>query len=292
MTKSVRKRLHRARAGTLLQADPNARMHHDQGREGVNFLVCGGMKFAVAFVYPSRANKFTWLQTGQLVQPNASRQMARVQRRFSSRASGGLVLVRIKPEECVAIKLFEHIAGMALANRGLVAEAVELRHVRAGETLFSQDEAHPYVYVVRQGLLKLTYLNRQGEEWIKSLVAEGQFFASLSALRSGQASFSVSAIEACVLERLPFTLLEQMADRDLSWSRMVRHALMIFAERKERRERQFLTMTAEARYRLLLDEEPHLVARVPQKDLASHLGVTPVGLSRIARRVRESGHAT
>jgi CRP-like cAMP-binding protein len=201
---------------------------------------------------------------------------------------GRLVLARIKPEDCIALNLFERIAGQVLAERAFLVEAVELRHVRAGDPLFSQDEAHPYIYVVRQGLVKLTYLNAHGEEWIKSLVAEGQFFASLSALRSGQTSFSVSAIEACVLERLPFTLLEQLADRDLAWSRMVRHAVMIFAERKERRERQFLTMTAEARYRLLLDEEPHLATRVPQKDLASHLGVTPVGLSRIARRVRDS----
>lgn len=193
---------------------------------------------------------------------------------------------RVKSGECAAIDLFERIAGQVLAERDLLIGAIELRHVRAGETLFSQDDAHPFIYVVRQGLLKFTYLDEQGIEWTKSIVAEGQFFASLAALRSGQASFSVNAIETSVLERLPYGTLEQLADRDLGWSRMVRHALMFFAERKERRERQFLTMSAEARYRLLLDEEPHLAARTPQKDLAAYLGITPVGLSRIAKRVR------
>lgn len=190
------------------------------------------------------------------------------------------------PEDCMAIGLFETIAGERLAERDLLMNAIELRQLQAGDTLFSQDEAHPFIYVVRQGLLKLTYLNEHGNEWTKSLVAERQFFASLAALRSGKASFSVCAIEGCVLERMPFRVVEQLADRDLAWSRVVRHALMIFAERKERRERQFLTMSAEARYRLLLQEEPHLAGRVPQKELASYLGVTPVGLSRIARRVR------
>jgi CRP-like cAMP-binding protein len=192
----------------------------------------------------------------------------------------------VKPEDCRAIILFESIAGNGLVERDLLLNAIELRKLNAGETLFSQDEAHPFLYVVRQGLLKLTYLNEHGDEWTKSLVAEGQFFASLSALRSGLTSFSACAIEASLLERIPFRLIEQLADRDLAWSRMVRNALMIFAERKERRERQFLTMSAEARYRLLLEEEPHLAARVPQKDLASYLGVTPVGLSRISRRIR------
>lgn len=194
--------------------------------------------------------------------------------------------MRVKPKDCRAISLFENIAGDVLAERDLLLNAIELRKLNAGETLFSQDEAHPFLYVVRQGLLKLTYLNEHGDEWTKSLVAEGQFFASLSALRSGLTSFSVCAIEASLLERVPFRLVEQLADRDLAWSRMVRNALMIFAERKERRERQFLTMSAEARYRLLREEEPHLAARVPQKDLASYLGVTPVGLSRISRRIR------
>lgn len=194
--------------------------------------------------------------------------------------------MRMKPEDCRAISLFERIAGETLVERDLLVTAIELRTLHAGATLFSQDEAHPFLYVVRQGLLKLTYLNGHGDEWTKSLVAEGQFFASLSALRSGLTSFSVCAIEPCLLERIPFRLIEQLADRDLAWSRMARNALMIFAERKERRERLFLTMSAEARYRLLLEEEPQLAARVPQKDLASYLGVTPVGLSRIARRVR------
>lgn len=201
-------------------------------------------------------------------------------------------MVRVKPEDCVAIDLFERIAGQTLAEREVVIEAVELRHVRGGETLFSLGDAHPFIYVVRQGVVKLSYLNEHGEEWIKSLVADGQFFASLAALRSGQASFSASAIGACVLERIPFRTLEQLADRDLAWSRMVRNALMIFAERKEHRERQFLTMTAEARYRLLLAEAPHLAARTPQKDLSSYLGITPVGLSRIARRVRQGARET
>ncbi|QLF69759.1 Crp/Fnr family transcriptional regulator [Peteryoungia desertarenae] len=198
-----------------------------------------------------------------------------------------MALTRVKPEDCASLLLFEQVAGRALPERDQVIARVEHIDVAAGEVVFHQDDPHPYVYVIREGLLKFTYLNAEGEEWIKSLVADGQFFGSLSALVAGRASFSVIAIEPCRLERLPFSLLDELADRDLSWSRMLRNALIHLAERKERRERQFLTMTAEERYRLLLREEAHLLRRTPQKDLAAYLGITPVGLSRIARRVRE-----
>ena len=43
------------------------------------------------------------------------------------------------------------------------------------------------------------------------------------------------------------------------------------------------------RYRLFLDEEPALAARIPQKDLALYLGITPVALSRIRGRLNRAG---
>ncbi len=186
-----------------------------------------------------------------------------------------------------AISLFERIAGQPLAQAERLTDAIQLCLVKPGETIFAQDDLHPYLYVVESGLLKFTYLRSDGEEWIKSFIVEGQFFASLSALApAGRASFSAVAIEACCLERIPFVALRDLADADLGWSRMIRNALMIYGERKERRERQFLTLDREEHYRSLVREEPNVVTRVPQKDLASYLGITPVGLSRIATRVR------
>ncbi|WP_155287596.1 Crp/Fnr family transcriptional regulator [Lacticaseibacillus zhaodongensis] len=43
----------------------------------------------------------------------------------------------------------------------------------------------------------------------------------------------------------------------------------------------------ELRYQTLLQTDPELVARVPQHELASYLGITPVSLSRIRKRVKK-----
>jgi len=61
---------------------------------------------------------------------------------------------------------------------------------------------------------------------------------------------------------------------------------MIFAERKEARERELLTLRPEDRYRCFVANSPSLEARITQKELAAYLGVTPVGLNRIVKRVR------
>lgn len=47
----------------------------------------------------------------------------------------------------------------------------------------------------------------------------------------------------------------------------------------------FLSHTPEERYRYLLEQQPELLLRVPQMHLASMIGVSPVSLSRIRRRL-------
>jgi hypothetical protein len=47
----------------------------------------------------------------------------------------------------------------------------------------------------------------------------------------------------------------------------------------------FLLLSAEERYLKLVNEKPDIVNRVPNKYIATMLGITPVSLSRIRKRV-------
>src|SRR5687767_2850458 len=52
----------------------------------------------------------------------------------------------------------------ALPQWECVASALLLRELAPGETVFAQDVVHPFLYAVRQGLLKLRYLDADGNE--------------------------------------------------------------------------------------------------------------------------------
>lgn len=56
-----------------------------------------------------------------------------------------------------------------------------------------------------------------------------------------------------------------------------------------RRERELLTLAPRDRYLQFHQDRPGLEGRIPQKDLARYLGVTPVGLNRIIGRLRREG---
>jgi CRP-like cAMP-binding protein len=183
-------------------------------------------------------------------------------------------------------KLFEALAGASLPGWEDFEAKIATARLVAGASVFRTGDPVSHLFVVSTGLVKLTYLREDGSEWIKSFHAEGAFFSSISALAGAKsAGFSATALESCVVEKLPYRELERRAEGDLSWSRAFRAALVLFAVRKEEREREFLTLNAEQRYRSFATREPALMRRVTQKDLAAYLGVTPVGLNRIAKRV-------
>lgn len=186
-----------------------------------------------------------------------------------------------------ALRLLASLAGEALPGaQDLAPQPLSLQ---PGETLFEAGRAHAQVYVVEQGLLKLRYLDAQGEEWIKSFCHEGMFFGSLAALQpGGLASFGVVALEPCRLERLSWARLLTLAEAHPAWMRALFRAMQHFAALKEDREHQLLTRSPEERYAEMQDRHAALLARLPLKDLARYLGITPVSLSRLRGRRGET----
>ena len=193
---------------------------------------------------------------------------------------------RVDMATTTARALLEHLAGEALPEWERFAAGVKTRRVAPGTTLFDAGVPWPWLSVVRRGLVKLVYLKADGGERIKSFIAEGGFFASLAGLApGGRTSFAAVAMDEVEVEQIGYAALREFGDRHIAWQRALRVGIEHYGARKEKRERELLMLTPLERYRLFLAEEGALAARIPQKDLALYLGVTPVALSRIRGRI-------
>ncbi|WLT30698.1 Crp/Fnr family transcriptional regulator [Geothrix sp. PMB-07] len=195
----------------------------------------------------------------------------------------------VKPAVSSALQLFEQLAGCPLPEQEHCLQHLKMVRVAAGETVFQAGETHPYIYVVRKGLVKLCYWLPDGTERIKSFGEAGGLFASMAALEpGGLTSFAVVALEASELERVELACLEQLGQRHLAWQRCLTGAVKRYALRKEIRERDLLILKPLERYQTFLAAHPDLARRVPLKDLASYLGITAVSLSRIRARLNRA----
>ena len=80
-------------------------------------------------------------------------------------------------------------------------------------------------------------------------------------------------------------LLHEYSQKDHEIANNLIELLLHFSMKKEKREFEFLCLSAEERYCLLAETSPGLLEKVTQNDIARYLGVTPVALSRIKKRV-------
>lgn len=136
---------------------------------------------------------------------------------------------------------------------------------------------------VEQGLLRAKVVLADGREYVKEFYWEGDEFLDFHHLLSGEpARYSVEALEPCRLQ------LFQLADlRPLScWSAWYQHLLEVQLRIKEEKELLLLTESPQARYQHFLQCFPALDARVPDHQIAAYLGITPISLSRIRKRLK------
>ncbi|GEN10864.1 cAMP-binding domain of CRP or a regulatory subunit of cAMP-dependent protein kinases [Myxococcus fulvus] len=186
-----------------------------------------------------------------------------------------------------AREVLRGLAGSALPEWDTVAPLLRARTLRKGEFLFHVGEVRPCIFIVTKGLVKMVYETTEGRAWVKAFAGEGTCFASLVALApGGVTSFSTQAVVESRVEQLDFAQVRRLAAHHLEWQRAVSRAFEVYGLRKEKREMELLTLSAEERYQRFLDEHPELAPLLAQRDIASYIRVTPVALSRIRARMR------
>lgn len=156
-----------------------------------------------------------------------------------------------------------------------------------GAIIFRQGEADPHLYLVQKGFLKAYYLTENGKEYIKTFVLEKGFIGSSNAYRHPQTgcTFTLVCLEPSRLVRLKYADLLDIVQQTPARSLALINMLIDVIAKKERREFEFLCLSAEERYQQILKNTPELLKRATQNDIARYLGITPVALSRIRSRM-------
>lgn len=148
--------------------------------------------------------------------------------------------------------------------------------------LLREGDICQYAFFVEKGLLRVYTTNDTGKEHIIQFVPQNWFFSDRSSIYFNEPSvYFVEAIEESTVVFLPKDffnsdspdILRRLNDRLLN--NHIRHL--------QRRINLLLGANAEHRYLEFMELYPDLMLRVPQWMIASYLGITPEGLSRVRK---------
>lgn len=170
-------------------------------------------------------------------------------------------------------------------ERELFENAFTFRQIPKKFKLVSKGEISSELYFINKGLIRL-YYTKSTEEITGFIFKENLFASSYdSFLRRAPGIQTLESLEECDLLVITYDKLEELYQTLPKVNILIRK----IAEQRFINTQQvlssFLLESPEERYKRFEQQHKDLLQRVPQNIIASYLGITPVSLSRIRKRM-------
>jgi CRP-like cAMP-binding protein len=158
--------------------------------------------------------------------------------------------------------------------------------IAASEIYIPEGKIFKKIFYIKKGLLRIFFVTESGEEKTFFFRWEGQIAAIPECIFDNQPTRQTwQALEDCELIEIYFDILEKFSENNISLIKIrLGFAEKMFLDALKRVE-SFVLDKPEERYQKLIIQKPEIVKRVADKHIASFIGVTPVSLSRIRKRL-------
>jgi len=141
---------------------------------------------------------------------------------------------------------------------------------KKGQIIQNKGELNTKIYKVEKGLLRSYSIDKKGKEHIFMFAPEGWIIAD-----------SISEKEPCdllidALEDTIATIIEKDKEEDRDVFKFIKRLKVL-----QKRIIMLMSATAIERYEDFVETYPNITQRVPQRMIASYLGITPEALSKV-----------
>ncbi|REA64238.1 Crp/Fnr family transcriptional regulator [Dyadobacter luteus] len=168
-----------------------------------------------------------------------------------------------------------------------LAEKMVVKTIRKKEFLVKQGQISRDIYFMISGSCRL-YYEKDGEEKTTYFFFENNLIADyLGCVTDNPSSMSIQALEDCELIYFKYQTLTDLYESHPIYQVFGRKLAEYLFAGLDMRLAELLTLTPEERYLKFMNTaiKRKIIERIPQQYIASYLGITPVSLSRIRRRI-------
>ncbi|TDX00335.1 Crp/Fnr family transcriptional regulator [Dinghuibacter silviterrae] len=160
---------------------------------------------------------------------------------------------------------------------------LDVRHHRKGDFLIREGQVAGHIYFLYNGATR-NYFLKDGKEYTVDFHFKGDFVAAyLSFITREPSPVFIECLEDTETVAIAYDPLQEFYRHSHQGERIGRLMAEHQYVRRLRREMDILALTAEERYKQLLDKHPGLISALSVKHLSSYLGIQPESLSRIRK---------
>lgn len=162
----------------------------------------------------------------------------------------------------------------------------KFRKISSGNQLVKLNEVPSKVYMLVSGVVRCYLITEYGKEFNKSFYLPLGFVGSLTALIKRKPSiFVFETLSECEYYEIDYYKLMDLCKREEKVNMLYSKVLETVYVMYERRLIELISLDAKGRYLALRNQIQEVDSLIPQYHIASYLGITPVQLSRIRKKM-------
>ncbi len=190
-------------------------------------------------------------------------------------------IIRVQLRQNVVLKQMTDAERDELERHLVVVDA------RKGEHLLHQGVRDMEQYFVLEGMLKRVVTNSEAKEMILRFAPERDIETSYAAWRLNQATpYSIVCVTRSRVAKLPMPLWVSFMDEHPKFKAAFEYEVMNLMSEIMAHTITLHLLDAPGRVQRFERKNPELLELIPQKQLASHLNLSPETLSRLRRRAK------
>jgi CRP-like cAMP-binding protein len=183
-------------------------------------------------------------------------------------------------------KQIQNFLPITYADWDMLTPFLELKHLRKGGLFIAEGKKANEIGLVINGMLRQFY-TKDVEEKTTYFFFEPHFISAYISCISGNPSLiTIEALSDVTYVSFPFTTMQALFETSMAWQKFGRLIAEYAMIGLEERMVSLLLQSPEERYiDLLNSNKSKIIERIPQHYIANYLGITPVSMSRIRKRL-------
>ena len=183
-------------------------------------------------------------------------------------------------------KLYQLTSHIGLSDAMTLVTSAKTRSFEPGEYILKEGSWAKEIYFIRKGIARSFAINPRGDEITTRLCWENHLVVNADAVlfeRPSQCYWQ--AIEPTQMFYLSYEVAQNLISNNPRLEENRKYLLRTLLKEAYVRINTFVRLSPEERYLDFLESHQEIINRVPDKYIANILGITPVSLSRIRKRL-------
>lgn len=180
---------------------------------------------------------------------------------------------------------YERIVKLQEAEWEFIAAHFARKVFAKNEIITRKDETENHLSFIEKGIVRFYFPSDENELTFNFCFDKEFTCAYDSFLTQTPSEYELQALTETIAWQISYDNLQKVYNHTNTGNYLGRLASEKLFLAKSRRELSLLKYNAKERYLKLFSEQPDILKFIPLKFIASYIGITPQGLSRIRRQI-------